>query len=729
MKTSFRVPTRVTAFVLITLLATLLLANVTFSQEIYTVPQTAEVTLAWDANDPAPEGYRIYQRTEGQAYDYSQPVWTGSATTGTVYNLAYDTTYYFVVRAFDGSLESADSEEVSYNASAQTTTHTIQAATGTGGSIAPAGTVSVDDGTDQTFTMVPNAGYHVVSVSVDGVGVGALDTYTFAAVGGDHTITANFAIDTHQITATAGTGGSISPAGTIGIDDGASQSYTITPDSGFHIATLTVDGQSVAAQTNYLFSDVHADHTINATFEADLFTLTAVAGEGGSISPAGQTTVSSGTSQTFAITAETGFEIADLMVDGTSVGAQTSYTLASVTADHTIEVSFTLANQAPTADAGPDQTVDEAARVTLSALNSVDLDDGIATFQWRQVEGIEVDLGASDQPEVSFTAPDVDEQGTSLLFELTVTDHNGTTSIDTCIVNVTWVNLPPTADAGGAQTVSQGDTVGLDASASTDADDGIVAYQWLQLQGPAVTLADSTSANPTFTAPETGTEGASIVFQLTVTDTGGLKDTDSCLITVEWVNQAPLADAGLDQTVNSGDIVELDGTMSTDTDEDTIVAYRWRQTDGQPVELSDATADAPTFTAPDLGTEGGTLTFELTVTDSGGMIDTDTVQITVAATAEPEDATAPTLTIENPSKAYIYLRQATLDMSGSAWDDRELTRITWQNSRGGSGVAAGTTQWTITGLPLSKGPNTITVSASDAAGNTTTKTITVKARF
>ena len=89
-------------------------SSVSFSADTYSVPQTAEVTLAWDANDPAPDGYRIYQRTEGQSYDYSQPSWTGSGITGTVYNLDWDTTYYFIVRANDGLLESADSEEVSY---------------------------------------------------------------------------------------------------------------------------------------------------------------------------------------------------------------------------------------------------------------------------------------------------------------------------------------------------------------------------------------------------------------------------------------------------------------------------------------------------------------------------------------------------------------------------------------------------------------------------------------
>ena len=74
----------------------------------------AQVTLAWDANDPAPDGYLIYHRTESQAYDYSQPCWTGYGTTGTVDGLEEHTTHYFVVRAFMGVQESDDSNEVKF---------------------------------------------------------------------------------------------------------------------------------------------------------------------------------------------------------------------------------------------------------------------------------------------------------------------------------------------------------------------------------------------------------------------------------------------------------------------------------------------------------------------------------------------------------------------------------------------------------------------------------------
>lgn len=708
----------------------LLTSNVSFSADTYTIPQTAEVTLAWDPNDPAPDGYRIYQRTEEQSYDYSQPCWTGPGNTGTVYNLDWDTTYYFVVRAYAGTLESADSEAVSYvSPLPETTTYSISATAGEHGFISPGGTVVVPRDSDQTFTIIPDTGYHVANVIVDGVAKGAVLSYTFEQVTDSHTIIADFAVDTYQISASAGANGSISPSGTISVDSGASKSYTITPAIGYHVADVLVDGASMGPVNTYTFDPIEADHTIVVNFAVDLFTLTAAANEGGSISPSGQITVNSGASQTYTLTADTGYEIQDLVINGQSRGAHSSYTLEDISTDYTIDARFVLMNQVPTADAGPDQTVDEAKEVTLSGLNSIDLDDGIAAYQWRQIQGAEVVLSSPDQSETTFTAPNVGPSGTALVFELAVTDYSDVTTVDTCIVNVTWVNVPPTADAGGEQTVSEETMIVLDAVNSVDPDDGIVDYRWNQLLGPSVILSGAESSSASFQAPDIGPDGASLTFELTVTDAGGLQDTDTCLVNVAWINTPPLADAGPDQHVGIGDEVILDGSLSTDTDEDMIVSHRWRQTDGVPVELFDATAETPTFEAPDVGDEGAALTFELTVTDSGGMQGKDTCEVVVTGAVSPEDTTAPTLSIENPSGDSITLSTFRINMSGSAWDDQGVEKVIWENNRGGSGVAIGTTQWQVDKIRLRYGTNIITITATDAAGNTTAVSKTVVVRF
>ena len=72
----------------------------------------AQVTLAWDPNDPKPDVYKVYRRGEGNSYDYSSPAWTGTAAMATIDNLDENTTYFFVVRAYVDSQESGDSNEV-----------------------------------------------------------------------------------------------------------------------------------------------------------------------------------------------------------------------------------------------------------------------------------------------------------------------------------------------------------------------------------------------------------------------------------------------------------------------------------------------------------------------------------------------------------------------------------------------------------------------------------------
>ena len=79
---------------------------------------------------------------------------------------------------------------------------------------------------------------------------------------------AYFSVQTYTITASAGTGGTISPSGSVGVNAGSNQTFTITPSSGYTVSGVTVDGSSVGAVTSYTFSNVTANHTINATFTA-----------------------------------------------------------------------------------------------------------------------------------------------------------------------------------------------------------------------------------------------------------------------------------------------------------------------------------------------------------------------------------------------------------------------------------------------------------------------------
>ena len=201
-------------------------------------------------------------------------------------------------------------------------------------------------------------------------------------------------------------------------------------------------------------------------------------------------------------------------------------------AGKTFTVTQEGTNIPPTANAGPDQTVEEGATVTLDGSNSNDPDDGIASYLWTQTGGASVTLSDAAAVQPTFIAPNVGPDGESFTFQLTVTDNGGLQSTDTCVVNVTWQNITPTANAGPDQTVEEGATVTLDGSNSSDPDDGIASYLWTQTGGTSVTLSDASVAQLTFVAPPVDLSGTILTFQLRVEDSEGLHSTDEVSVTV-----------------------------------------------------------------------------------------------------------------------------------------------------------------------------------------------------
>jgi photosystem II stability/assembly factor-like uncharacterized protein len=220
-----------------------------------------------------------------------------------------------------------------------TSRYTITASAYNGGSINPSGEIFVNYGDSKTFTIAPNSGYKIKDVIVDGVSVGTVSTYTFDNITADHTIEASFEIS-YLITSSSDDNGSISPEGDVMVNPNSSQTFTIMPNAGYKIKDVQVDGTSVGAVSIYTFDNVTADHTIEATFEPIRYSITASSGMGGSISPSGNITVNYGESKTFIINAQSGYTISSVRVDGSSVGAVSSYAFNNVISDHTISVSF-----------------------------------------------------------------------------------------------------------------------------------------------------------------------------------------------------------------------------------------------------------------------------------------------------------------------------------------------------------------------------------------------------
>jgi hypothetical protein len=144
----------------------------------------------------------------------------------------------------------------------------------------------------------------------------------------------------------------------------------------------------------------------------------------------------------------------------------------------------------------------------------------------------------------------------------------------TTTVTASVANVAPVANAGAFQNVVTGQPVNLSGAGSTDANGDVLTYKWAMVSKPAdstATLANATTIAPSFTADKNGT----YVLSLQVND-GKVDSSNISYITITAgaANVAPVANAGVAQTVARGATVTLDATGSTDANND-VLLYRW----------------------------------------------------------------------------------------------------------------------------------------------------------
>lgn len=196
-------------------------------------------------------------------------------------------------------------------------------------------------------------------------------------------------------------------------------------------------------------------------------------------------------------------------------------------------------------------------------------------------------------------------------------------------------NRAPSVSVSSPNTADGNTQIVLDGSRSKDRDGTIVGYAWSQTSGsPTILLSHPDMAIASFTAPNITTQ---LGFTLTVTDNGGATKSKSVSVSIEEVavtppvepiNQAPIADAGINLSIDELNQAGLNGSASTDTD-GTIVSYSWVQTDGTPsLAINSPNAAIANFLAPSV-TSTTVLTFELSVTDNNGAVDTKAASITI----------------------------------------------------------------------------------------------------
>ena len=264
---------------------------------------------------------------------------------------------------------------------------------GDGGTVIPVGANRVAAGGSQTFSFVPQAGYAVDRVSVNGSSFAFSGTsYTLFGVEADTTLTVSFKEDptapevkTHTVTASASAGGSISPEGSLTVASGADLSFTLTAFEGYELYRVAVDEGTDAERIvepselsngQFRLAGITGDHAVRALYKkagtdpvdpsdpdkpAAKVALSATAGPNGSVSPSGTIEVPVGSSQTFAFHPDEGYEVDEVLVDNAKVEKASSYTFSDVQVGHTLHVTFAKIADKPEPEPDPMATVHASA--------------------------------------------------------------------------------------------------------------------------------------------------------------------------------------------------------------------------------------------------------------------------------------------------------------------------------------------------------------------------------
>ncbi|PWT74542.1 MAG: hypothetical protein C5B59_11015 [Bacteroidetes bacterium] len=396
-------------------------------------------------------------------------------------------------------------------------------------------------------------------------------------------------------------------------------------------------------------------------------------------------------------------------------------------ATSTALVKITVApapNQPPVANAGASQSIQLPVNdVNLNGSASSDPDGTITSYSWAQISGpstAAITNGSTATPNMGGLIAG------QYVFELTVTDNNGASAkAQVKITVIAAINQSPIANAGSDQSITlPTNSVALNGSGSYDPDGTIVSYSWVKTAGSAVTITNANTVNPTISSMVAG----QYTFQLTVTDNNGATAKDVVTITVNpapgQTNQAPIANAGTNQTINLPDnSTKLDGTNSFDPD-GTITSYYWSQISGPSTAvITSGNTTTPTVSSLVLGQ----YVFELTVTDNDGASGKDHVTITVNNALTNQPSLPPVANAGKDTTITLPANAVTLNGSGSLAPDGSITTYQWQEVSGpNSATFSSFTSSVSTAGDLVVGDYVFQLTITDNTGATSTATVKVK---
>lgn len=323
---------------------------------------------------------------------------------------------------------------------------------------------------------------------------------------------------------------------------------------------------------------------------------------------------------------------------------------AAGSAPASVSITVSPVNDAPLAQA-QSASVDEDTSLVLT-LSGSDVDGDALTFAIAQPPAHGVLSGTA--PNVTYT-PAPDYSGSDS-FSFTVNDGALTSTPGTVSITVVPVNDAPTADAGADVTVNAGEFAPLNGSVSDDGEPAgnPLTVQWSKISGPgALTLVSSSTAVAAVTTRTAGT----YVVRLTASD-GALQTSDEMTLTVLAVNEAPVVQAGGDQSLTLGTAAILNGSVTDDGLPDgSTLSYAWTQVSGPAPATFGSTTLANTTAS---FAKVGTYVLRLAASD-GALAGSDELTVVVAkSNLAPVVDAGSDQTIELPGM---------VTLTGSATDD------------------------------------------------------------
>jgi hypothetical protein len=211
------------------------------------------------------------------------------------------------------------------------------------GGVSPA-SQTVPGGATATVNFNPDTGYEVASISDNGTVVPVSNPYVMQNVLADHDVVVTFGVAVFTVTATAGGGhGTVTPPSQT-VAYGGTASIDLTPDAGYHAASITDNGASQPVSDPYVINNVTVAHDVVVTFAIDQYTVNAsVDGGGGSVSPNTQTVYYGGTAS-ITYSAQGGYHATTITDNGVSKPISNPYVITGVAAGHNVIYTFASTN-------------------------------------------------------------------------------------------------------------------------------------------------------------------------------------------------------------------------------------------------------------------------------------------------------------------------------------------------------------------------------------------------